>query len=71
MSSKYFSAILWISLSLLLMSFAAYKILVKFGVFLRQGFSLALEPVLELALIDQAGLKLIEIRLPLPLECWD
>ena len=28
-----------------------------FGV-LRQGFSVALEPVLELALVDQAGLKL-------------
>ena len=29
--------------------------------------------VLELALVDQAGLKLTEIHLPLPLppECWD
>ena len=26
---------------------------------------------LELALIDQAGLKLREICLPLPPECWD
>ena len=39
-------------------------------VFLRQGFPVALEPVLELALIDQAGLALIQIRLPLPPECW-
>ncbi|CAO2599084.1 hypothetical protein LEMLEM_LOCUS9700, partial [Lemmus lemmus] len=31
----------------------------------------ALEPVLELALVDQAGLELTEIRLPLPPECWD
>ena len=39
----------------------------------RQGFSIALEPVLELAVVDQAGLKLTEIHLPLPLllECWD
>lgn len=35
-------------------------------VFLRQGFSVALEAVLELALIDQAGLKITEICLPLP-----
>ena len=27
--------------------------------------------VLELALVDQAGLKLIEICLPLPPKCWD
>ena len=39
--------------------------------FSRQGFSVALEPVLELALVDQAGLELTEIRLPLPPECWD
>ena len=31
---------------------------VLFFVFLRQGFSVALEPVLELALVDQAGLEL-------------
>ncbi|KAH0511373.1 Serine/threonine-protein kinase TAO2 [Microtus ochrogaster] len=35
------------------------------------GFSVVLEPVLELALVDQAGLELTEIRLPLPPECWD
>ena len=34
--------------------------------FLRQGISVALEPVLELTLIDQVDLKLTEIRLPLP-----
>ena len=39
--------------------------------FSRQGFSVALEPVLELTLVDQAGLELTEIRLPLPPECWD
>ena len=37
--------------------------------FSRQGFSVALEPALELALGDQAVLKLTEIRLPLPPEC--
>ena len=39
--------------------------------FLRQGFSVALEPVLALALVDQAGLKVTEIHPPLPPECWD
>ena len=39
-------------------------------VFWRQGFSVALESVLELALVDQADLKLTEIHLPLPPECW-
>ena len=39
--------------------------------FSRQGFSVALEPVLELALVDQPGLELTEIYLPLPPECWD
>ena len=38
--------------------------------FSRQGFSVVLEPVLELALVDQTGLELTEIRLPLPPECW-
>ena len=37
----------------------------------RQSFSVALEPVLELAPVDQAGLELTEIHLPLPCECWD
>ena len=32
---------------------------------------MALEAVLELALVDQAGLELTESRLPLPPECWD
>ena len=39
--------------------------------FSSQGFSVALEPVLELALVDQAGLELTKIHLPLPPECWD
>ena len=39
--------------------------------FLRQGFPVALEHVLELALVDQAGLELTEITLPLSPECWD
>ena len=30
-----------------------------------------LVPVLELALVDQAGLELTEICLSLPPECWD
>ena len=34
--------------------------------FSRLGLSVALEPVLELALVDQADLELTEIRLPLP-----
>ena len=42
-----------------------------FFYFSRQGFSVALEPVLELALVDQAGLELTKIHLPLPPECWD
>ena len=37
-----------------------------FLLFSRQGFSVALQPVLELALVDQAGLDLTEICLPLP-----
>ena len=39
--------------------------------FLNKGFSLALEPVLELALVSQAGLEFIEICPPLPPKCWD
>ena len=39
--------------------------------FSRQGFSVTLEPVLELALVDQDGLELTEIHLPLPPQCWD
>ena len=42
-----------------------------FVFFSRQGFAVALEPVLELAFVDLAGLKLTEIGLPLPPECWD
>ena len=39
--------------------------------FIQVKVSLALEPVLELALVDQAGLELTEFHLPLPSECWD
>ena len=39
--------------------------------FLETGFCVALKPVLELALVEQAGLELTEICLPLPPECWD
>ena len=38
---------------------------------LETGFLCSLEPVLELALLDQAGLELTEICLLLSLECWD
>lgn len=34
--------------------------------FSKQGFSVVLKPVLELSLVDLAGLELTEIRLPLP-----
>ena len=27
--------------------------------------------VLELVFVDQVGLELTEIRVPLPLKCWD
>ena len=33
--------------------------------------ALGLEPVLEQALVDQVGLELTEICLPLPPQCWD
>ena len=39
--------------------------------FSRQGFSVALEPVMELALVDQASLKFTKICLPLLPKCWD
>lgn len=38
---------------------------------LRQGFSVTLEAVLELAFVDLAGLELREVHLPLPLEFWN
>ena len=42
-----------------------------FVLFFKMGFlCVALELVLELALIDQAGLELTEILLLLPPECW-
>lgn len=39
-------------------------------VFLRQGFTVALKPALELALVDKAGIKLPKLHLPLPPGCW-
>ena len=41
-----------------------------FALFFETGFE-ALRPVLELAVVDQAGLELIKIRLPLPPDYWD
>ena len=39
---------------------------------LETGFlSLTVLAVLEIAFVDQAGLELTEIHLPLPPECWD
>ena len=40
-------------------------------IFMRQGFSVALESVLELSLVDHAGLEIPESLQPLPLEFWD
>ena len=37
--------------------------------FLRQSFSVALGTILNLALVDQAGLELTEIHLLLPPKC--
>ena len=37
--------------------------------FSRHGLSVALEPDMELALVDQAGLELTQIHLHLPPEC--
>ena len=58
-----------------LFSFVFVVVLVLVGCLfvclLRQGFSEALEPVLELGLVDQAGLELTKILLLLPPECWD
>ena len=50
--------------------FCFVVVVVVFG-FSRQDSSVALEPVLELALVNQVGLKLTGIHLPLPPECWD
>lgn len=43
----------------------------SFVCFLRQGFSVALELILELALVAQTGLELTEIYLTLLLKYWD
>ena len=39
--------------------------------FSKKGFLCVALAVLEVALVDQAGLELTEIRLSLPPECWD
>ena len=39
--------------------------------FLRHGFSVTLECVLKLVLVDQADLEFTEIHLSLPPNCWD
>ena len=58
-----------ILLSFLLLPLPLFPLLLLFDGFSRQGFLVALEPVLELALIDQVGLELTEICLPLPPQC--
>lgn len=35
-----------------------------------QGCSVVLDAVLELALVDHVGLKVTELHLTLPAECW-
>ena len=45
----------------------SYSCVINFG-YSRQGFSVALKPVLALALVDHTSLELTEIQLPLPLE---
>ena len=54
-----------------LLSFFCFVLFCFVLFFSRQGFSVALEPVLALSLVDKAGLKLTEIHLPLLPECWD
>ena len=51
--------------------FLVFLVFFFFLVF-KTGFRCSfLEPVLELALVDQVGLELTEICLPLPPQCWD
>ena len=45
------------------MYYLTYFLFVCFD-FPRHGFSVALGPILELALVDQAGLEFTEIHLP-------
>ena len=51
--------------------FLFFVCLLAFG-FSRQDFAVAIKPVLELALVDQVGLELTGILLPLPpgLKAW-
>ena len=48
-----------------------HKACLKLPFLLTQGFSVDLEPVLELALVDQADFKLTEILLHLLPKCWE
>ena len=48
-----------------------FIIIIFIFIFLRPSFTVALEPVLELALVEQSGLELTKIYPPLPAECWD
>ena len=50
----------------------AFNLMFFVCLFFETGFvCVALEPVLELALVNQAALELTETRLSLPPECWD
>ena len=51
--------------------FVGFLFVCLFICLLETGFLyVALEAVLEIALVDQAGLKLTEICLSLPSKCW-
>ena len=53
-------------------SFLLFFCFVLFVLFFKTGFPcVTVLAVLELALVDQAGLKHTEIHLPLTPECWD
>ena len=58
----------WPFPSLALSFFVVVVCLFALFCFSRQDFSVALEPALELALVDQVGLELTETHL---LVCWD
>ena len=69
-----FSCVIDCTLYISILYFYSLGFFVCFFVFLgfsRQGFFVALEPVLALVLVDQASLELTEIRLPLPPKCWN
>ena len=60
-SSSHFSMIILSSSCFLGFAFLCLFVLFVSFCFLRQGFSVALKPVLELALVDQAGLRLRDL----------